>query len=108
MNAQKRRIRFKGLPYPGNSVESDRQVELVILPQSAAPELHDGVPESPRVNRRRKTACSGRQVDNAGSFRQMGIRVVQQIVRTSEFGNHFAKALGGASVLQNPGNFLLP
>ena len=68
MNAQ-RRIRFKGLPHPGNSVESDRQVELVILPQSPAPELHDGVPESPSIADAKPLAPAGRSTMQGASDR---------------------------------------
>ena len=102
MNAQQRRGRFNGLSYADDPVETNAQVQFVILPQPPAPELHYGVPEGPDVDRGNKSAPSRHQIANERSFGHMKVPVLQQIVRPSESGNHLGKALGGSPALRKP------
>ena len=107
MNAQKRGIGLDGQAYPGNAVETYGKIEFIVLSESASSQSYHRVPEGPHVDGGNETSRTSGQVADEGGFGQVVPGPIQQIARTTEFANHAAKPLRGASVLKSPGKLFL-
>ena len=107
MNAHKRGIGLDGQAYPGNAVETYGKIEFIVLSESASAQSYHRVPEGPHVDGGNETSRTSGQVADEGGFGQVVPGSIQQIARTTEFANHAAKPLRGASVLKSPGKLFL-